>query len=131
MAQNYNAPAGLLPITFQINEHQTNQPLFICNKIDRLCFSKQGCIDLNICPSTFHYPMSTTALQTSAACAISNQSNNTENPPTDHPFTTPNIPTRPTSLSFSPTTNKIPKLEKYSKTQFASLAFNRGPLSHK
>ena len=45
--------SGWLPITFQLNEHRTNQPLFICDKIGQLCFSKQGCIDLKILPPTF------------------------------------------------------------------------------
>ena len=43
---------GWLPITFQLSGLQTNQPSFICDKIDRLYFSKQGCVNLNIFPST-------------------------------------------------------------------------------
>ena len=64
--------------------------------------------------------MTTTTHQTPADYAISNQSNNTDNHPTDHPVAPPNIPTQPTSLLSSPTTNSIPKLEEYLKAQLAS-----------
>ena len=40
--------SGWLTITFQLNGHQTNQPLFICDKTDQLYFCKKGCVDLNI-----------------------------------------------------------------------------------
>ena len=106
-----------LPITFQLNRHQTNQPLFICDKIDRLYFSKQRCVDPNILPSTFLYSMNTTKQQTPAAYTIKDHSNNIVNHPTDFPVARPNIPTQPTSLPYFPTTNTIPKLEEYLKTQ--------------
>ena len=106
-----------LPITFRLNRYQTNQPLFICDKIDQLYFSKQGCVGLNILPSTFPYSVNTTTQQTPAAYAIKDHSNNIVNHPTDFPVARPNIPTQPTSLPYFPTTNTIPKLEEYLKTQ--------------
>ena len=37
---------GWLPVEFKIGEHRTKQPLYICDKIDRIYFfSKQGCIE--------------------------------------------------------------------------------------
>ena len=71
--------------------------------------------------------MNTTTRQTSSHYAISNPSNNTDNHPTDHPVATPNIPTRPNSLPYSPAADDTPKLEEYLKTHFASSVFNRGP----
>ena len=78
-----------LTITFQLNGHQTNQPLFICDKTDQSYFCKKGCVDLNILPSTFPYPMNTKTQQKPAAYAISDQSNNHSvhwdvNPPQKH-----------------------------------------------
>ena len=71
--------------------------------------------------------MNTTTHQTPSTYAISNQSNNTDNHPTDHPVANPNILTRPTSLPYSPAADDTLKLEEYLKTQFASSVFNRRP----
>ncbi len=51
--------AGWIPVKFELAGHATTQPLFVCNKVDRLYFSKQGCIELSILPSTFPRPMIT------------------------------------------------------------------------
>jgi len=34
---------GWIPVIFSVEGIETKQPLFICNKIDRIYFSKQGC----------------------------------------------------------------------------------------
>ena len=39
---------GWSPINFQIGNKTTPQLLYICSKVDRIYFSKQGCIDVNI-----------------------------------------------------------------------------------
>ncbi len=48
---------GWIPIKFELEKHATTQLLFICNKVDRLFFSEQGCIELSILPLTFPRPM--------------------------------------------------------------------------
>ena len=34
---------GWLPVTFDIKGHCTTQPLYFCDKVDKLYFSKQAC----------------------------------------------------------------------------------------
>ena len=46
---------GWLPMKFQIGNHSTVQPLFICDKVDRICFSKNGCQKTNILSRYFPY----------------------------------------------------------------------------
>ena len=116
--------SGWLPITFQLNEHRTNQPLFICDKIDRLYFSKQSCIDLKILPPTFPSPMTALTENISAVHATSTQSGNNTNQSYSQSTAKPILPLRPTSLPYQPTVQNIPKLEQFLKTQFALSAFN-------
>ena len=47
-----------VPTTFCINNQQTNQLLFICDK-NNICFSKKFCIVVNIVPSSFPHPVNT------------------------------------------------------------------------
>ena len=39
---------GWIPATFKIEGYTTTQPLYICEKVDRLYFSRQGCLAVNI-----------------------------------------------------------------------------------
>ena len=119
--------SGWLPITFQLNEHRTNQPLFICDKIDQLYFSKQGCIDLKILPPTFPSPMAAPTENVSAVHATSTQSGNSTNQSDSQSMTETILPSRTTSLPYQATVKNIPKLEQFLKTQFASSVFNCGP----
>ena len=117
--------SGWFPITFQLNEHRTNQPLFICDKIDWLYFSKQGCIDLKILPPTFPSPMTIPTENTSTVHATSTQSGNNTNQSDCQSTAKPILASWPTSLPYHPTVQNIPKLEQFLKTQFALSAFNR------
>ena len=108
--------SGWLPITFQLNEHRTNQPLFICDKIDRLYFSKQGCIDLKILLPTFSSPMTTPTENISAVHATSTQSGNNTNQSDSQSTAKLILPSQPTSLPYQPTFENIPKLEQFLKT---------------
>ena len=51
---------GWLPVQFQIGTYSTKQPLYICNKVDRIYFSRKGCMDTNIISKSFPFPMNTT-----------------------------------------------------------------------
>ena len=42
---------------FIIQGHKTIQPLYICSNVDRIYFSKAGCIDVKILPPNFPQPM--------------------------------------------------------------------------
>ena len=78
---------GWLPIEFNIGEHRTKQPLYICDKIDRIYFSKHGCMETQILPKSFPYPIP----RTSTAASISTN-------PTTEPRTS--APPRPMDIPF-------------------------------
>ena len=48
---------GWTPIKFQIDEHSTIQPVYFCDLVDRLYFSKQGCVQMNILHPSYPTPM--------------------------------------------------------------------------
>ena len=48
---------GWIPMKFCIGGHVTRQPLYICDKVDKLYFSRKGCTETKILPETFPYPM--------------------------------------------------------------------------
>ena len=102
---------GWLPVKFEIEKQATVQPLFFCTKVDRLYFSKQGCIELNILPLQFPQPMPTPTPATISAVQ------QCRSPP----------PPRPTQLPYPATPENVPKLEAYLREQFASSAFNNSP----
>ena len=97
---------GWLPAEFTIGNHTTRQPLFICDKVDRIYFSRAGCTDVKILPESFPYPMDSQASVASAEEVIS-------------------IPKRPEKLPYPPTEENIPKLKDYLVKQFKSLVFDK------
>ena len=54
---------GWIPATFKIDVYITTQPLYICEKVDRLHFSKQGCLAVNILSHNYPHPMPKPAIQ--------------------------------------------------------------------
>ena len=108
---------GWLPVQFQIGTYSTKQPLYIYNKVDRIYFSRKGCMDTNIIPKSFPFPMSTTDRSTSIASAESVEDQ--QSPSLRSP------PPRPNHLPFSATTENIPKLAQLIWDQFASSAYNK------
>ena len=48
---------GWLPVKFDVDGHKTLQPLYICEKIDRIYFSKTACIDVSIIHDSFPHPI--------------------------------------------------------------------------
>ena len=104
---------GWLPVEFNVNGQKTKQPLYICDKIDRLYFSKSACIDVSILPKSFPHPM-----KIDQALAV-NTSHTTEKVLR----TTP--PARPTTIPFEPTPENIPKLKQFIIDKFNTSAFNK------
>ena len=47
---------GWLPIEFLVNGRATKQALYICDRVERLYFSKKACIDVGILPKSFPFP---------------------------------------------------------------------------
>ena len=72
-----------IPLKFNITPYQTTQPVYICDKVDRIYLSKTGCIDVHIIPSTFPYPMNPSEPQPSISAI--------------------DVPSRPTSLPYPAT----------------------------
>ena len=95
---------GWLPVQFRIGNNETRQPLYICDKIDRIYFSRQGCTDTNILPPSFPYPMDN---QTSV-CGVESE-----------------LPSRPTKLPYPPTSENVDKLKNYLIDKFESSVFSR------
>ena len=50
---------GWIPIKFEIGEHNTIQPVYFCERVDKLYFSKQACKEMNMLPPSFPMPMPT------------------------------------------------------------------------
>ena len=108
---------GWLPVQFKIGTYSTKQPLYICNKVNHIYFSRKGCMDTNIIPKSFPFPINTMDRSASIASAVSME--NQQNPSLRSP------PRRPNHLPFPATTENIPKLEKFIWDQFASSTFNK------
>ena len=103
---------GWLPIKFQIGNHITNQPLYICEKVDRIYFSRQGCIETTIIPNSFPHPAVNSISSEVAACHdIQTQCT----PP----------PPKPKQLPFPATEANVPKLKQYILEKFETSAFNK------
>ena len=105
---------GWLPVTFDIKGHCTTQPLYFCDKVDKLYFSKQACIDVNILPSSYPMPMSVTQDPCSHVIVPPTTKNVKRTPP----------PSKPQNLPYEPISENIPKLKQYIIDSFASSAFN-------
>ena len=102
---------GWIHVLFEVDGHKTMQPVYFCDRIDRVYLSKQGCIEMNILSSTYPHPMPP------AAAAV-------------HTLQTPSYtqpPARPSALPFEPTPENVPKLEQYIRDQFADSAFRNTP----
>ena len=112
---------GWLSVQFQIGNNTTNQPLYICDKVVCLYFSRRGCTNVNILPATFPYPMfnDTASVLTAITPNINHQQKES-----DHIPRSTSTPLRPTCLPFPVTEANIPKLGKFLRDQFQSTAFN-------
>ena len=93
---------GWLPIKFQIGAQLTTQPLYICDKVGRIYFSRQGCRETNIIPPSFPYPMEKPITINDITTITTQQVPPTNSPP-------PNPPPLPTSPLLYPPTPKNKK----------------------
>ena len=92
---------GWIPIIFSVDGTETKQPLFICNKIDRIYFSKQGCYATKILPDTFPNPMKDG--QVKAIHTVKNPMPENERKGNEYPRTLP----------YPATEENIPKLKQH------------------
>ena len=110
-----------LSITFWIEKNTTKQPVYICDKVDRIYFGKKGRVDVNILSQVFPFPMHSSS-QTIPSVAIINQSVSKH---TTSQATRACPPPRPETLPHPPLEENIPKLEQYLRGKFRGTAFNR------
>ena len=108
---------GWLPIEFKIGEHTTAQPVYFCEKVDRLYFSRAACIDVTILPPSYPMPMPSNIRD----MYVSSISSPTAKSPVLK-RTPP--PPRPSKLPYKPVPENIPKLRQYIVDSFKSSAFN-------
>jgi len=94
---------GWIQVEFNIGGNTTRQPLYICDRVDRIYFGRQGCTEVNILPKTFPLPM-----QPSEISSIE-----------------PTLPQRPDRIPHSAVEANVPKLKAYLVEKFAETVFNR------
>ena len=101
---------GWIPIKFEIGEHNTIQPVYFCERVDRLYFSKQACKEMNMIPQCFPKPMPKSP--TANVSSIQEQTVKRSLPPP-----------RPTRIPYPPTTENVPKLKEYILKAFSTSTF--------
>ena len=125
---------GWIDADIEVEGNHTTQQLYFCDKVDRIYFSKQGCLEAKILPPSFPHPMTShsvsSLLTTDELKANTINKNSTEDSAHPPPHSNKEIqqrplpPPRPAKLPYPPTRENIPKLEAYILEQFASTAFN-------
>ena len=95
---------GWLQVKFDIGGNTTCQPLYICDRVDRIYFGRQGCTEVSILPETFPFPMQTDKISSIEPTLL---------------------PRRPESTPFSAVEENIPKLKAYLIEKFTDTVFNR------
>ena len=105
---------GWLPVKFKIQGRKTKQALYICNKIQRLYFSKAACIDVGILPVNFPNPIMIPPTHTNIACI-----DDITKPDTSRD----QLPECPHKIPFPPTENNVDRLKNWLLEQFANTAF--------
>lgn len=111
---------GWIPIEFHVASRISKQALYICDKVDRIYFSRPGCVEVGILPHEFPHPMeevnvidTSTSSQEPEAPLKQREGLARESPPP-----------RPKELPFPPTVENVDRLKQYILDAFASSAFN-------
>ena len=113
---------GWLPVRFIVEGKETKQALYICDKVDRIYFSKGACVDVGILSPVFPHPMS---------CAESELSElHSAIPPVGtavsacQPQPSVKLPVRPQCPPYPPTEENVTKLKEWLLDEFVTTAFN-------
>ena len=137
---------GWIPATFTVDNVSTIQPLYICNKVDRIFFSKIACIATYILPSSFPQPTPALKYLESSASSSLNPCAAAFNiellamhpTPSTKDKTKVSLPTsangyrrspppRPKKIPLPPVESSIPQLRKYIVDSFADSALDKSP----
>ena len=111
---------GWIPIEFRIGNRTSKQALYICEKVDRIYFSRSGCVEVGIISREFPYPMEEmNVIDTSTSEAKPEaQSSKIGEMARESP------PPRPKELPYPATVENVDRLKQYILDSFASSAFN-------
>ena len=122
---------GWLPIEFTVAGISTRQPLYFCDTVNKIYFSRRGCIDVGILSPNFPLP---SHIPSSGVSSISSEDQQqscdatsamrSSHPITDTEPSSRPLPQRPAKIPYPPSPDNIPKLEKYLLDSFRESAFN-------
>ena len=139
---------GYINVEFTVNGTTTKQRLYICEKIDRIFFSKDACIETFILPSTFPQPLPALKfMQQKDNVYPLNQHATPFQPRTKPPTAVMSVhfqksavpkrvlgegnrrapPSRPKQIPHPPVESSIPLLRKYIVDNFRDSALDRSP----
>ena len=63
---------GWISLDFHVGNSTTNQPLYICDNVDRIYFSRDACTDVNILHPSFPYPINYNDQSINSVSSINN-----------------------------------------------------------
>lgn len=110
---------GWLPVVFSVYGRNTKQALYVCERVERLYFSKAACIEVGILQKGFPAPIP-------EVCSTSvTEELLVSDPPAHDTFPAPKLPERPTQLPYPPVKENIGKLKDWLVEAFATTAFNK------
>ena len=115
---------GWLPMEFIVHGKTTKQALYICQKIQRLYFSKAACIDVGILPKDFPNPTATKPSKVDMAMQYipSTSTHKQSDASPKHNRVEEQQLTRPQKLPFPPTEQNIHWLKNWLLEHFAKMA---------
>ena len=111
---------GWLPITFKIHDHTTTQPVYICDKVDKMYFSRKGCLETNIFPALLPFPMPSKEQESVQSVTVDTSVPNHQDmsqivsqngSKSTHALQPP--PEKPAPLPYPATNENVPKLKQY------------------
>ena len=88
---------GWLPVVFVVNGRSTKQALYVCERVERIYFSKAACMDVGILSKDFPVPMP----EVSTAAVVYRPS------PIPDPTPDPELPDRPAKPPYPPIKEKM------------------------
>ena len=112
---------GWLPVEFRVGGRSTKQALYICDRIDKIYFSKQACIGVGLLPEFFPRQIDMHNNQAIAAEILPDP----KPTPCTIPVTYPELPTRPNQTPYPATPENVPKLKSWLINAFKESAFSK------
>ena len=113
---------GWLPVRFIVEGKETKQALYICDKVDRIYFSKGVCVDVGILSPVFPHPVSCAESKLSELHSVVPPVGTAVSACQPQPLV--KLPVRPQCPPYPPTEKNVPKLKEWLLDEFATTAFN-------